>query len=150
MPRGYLIPKKFTPRSNDEYFEVLAKAIFQVGFNWKIVERKWPDIHRAFHGFHLHRVAALTDNNIDRLLKDPAIIRNGRKITAIVDNAGLFLKLAAEHGSIKKYLHSLRHLSYRQRRKILVKQFKSIGPTGLFVWLYTVNEPVSSWPERNN
>lgn len=148
MPHGHMIPKKFVPKSDDEYFEVLSKAVFQVGFNWRVVEKKWPAISKAFHGFAIERVARMSIDEVDELLKNKDIIRNGRKIMAVIANAQEFREIKKEHGSMKKFLRSLRSRPYSERRKILDKMFTSIGPTGVFVWLYTVNEPVPSWHRR--
>ena len=42
---------------------------------------------RAFHGFDIAQVAAMTERDVDRLVQDPSIIRNRAKIQATVDNA---------------------------------------------------------------
>ncbi len=145
-----MIPRKVRPRTDDAYFEVLAKAIFQSGFNWRIVERKWPDIRRAFRGFRLDRVARLTDDDVDRLLRDPGIIRNGRKVLSVIANAQQFRRLVGEYGSFRRFLSSIRKRPYAERRKVLVRMFRSVGPTAVFVFLYTVSEPVPHWHARND
>ena len=43
-----IIPPKRKPNSDSGYFEILSKAVFQAGFSWKIVERKWVPIREAF------------------------------------------------------------------------------------------------------
>ncbi|MCH9002592.1 MAG: response regulator [Planctomycetes bacterium] len=58
-------------------------------------------------------------------------------------------RLAQTHGSFHGYLRSLDSLSYAQKRAELVHQFKNLGPTGVFVFLWCVEEPVPSWEERN-
>ena len=64
-------------------------------------------------------------------------------------NARAFVRLAEQHGSFHGYLCSLDGLPYAERRKALASQFKHLGPTGIFVFLHTVDEPVPSWEERN-
>ncbi len=150
MPRSYMIPKKFVPKSDNGYFEVLSKTVFQVGFNWRVVEKKWPDIHKAFHGFRIELVAKMDIDDVDALLKNKQIIRNGRKIMAVIANAQKFLEIKKKHAAVKKFLRSLRKKPYRERRKILSKMFAGIGPTGVFVFLYTVDEPVPHWHQRND
>lgn len=150
MPRSYMIPKKSTPKNDDGYFEVLSKTVFQVGFNWRVVENKWSAIAKAFHGFRIGRVAKIDVEEVDELLKNKEIIRNGRKVLATIANAKKFLEVKKEHGSFRKFLASIRKQPYAERRKILSKMFASIGPTGVFVFLYTVNEPVPHWHQRND
>jgi hypothetical protein len=42
-----------SPRTDDEYFEVLAAAVFSARFNPDIVRARWPSIRKAFAGFDL-------------------------------------------------------------------------------------------------
>jgi DNA-3-methyladenine glycosylase I len=115
-----------------------------------VIRQKWPDFQRAFDGFQVHRVAAYGEDDLERLLADPGIVRNRRKVMATIENARTMVDLADEHGSFHGYLRTLDSLSYAQKRKRLVDQFHSLGPTGLFVLLWMVDEPVPDWEERNS
>src|SRR3989442_10750651 len=68
-------------------FEALTLGVFEVGLSWSIVFGKLSAFRRAFHGFDIAKVAAMTDRDVDRLLQDPSIIRNRAKIEATIDNA---------------------------------------------------------------
>src|SRR5438105_10105492 len=68
-------------------FEALTLGVFEVGLSWSIVFGKRDGFRRAFHGFDIARVAAMTSRDVDRLQQDPSIIRNRGKIKATVDNA---------------------------------------------------------------
>ena len=88
---------------DDRWLSGMAKAVFRAGFNWSVIDRKWPDIEAAFNGFDPHRVAFLSDDDLDVLLKDARIIRHWRKLKAIRTNAQYIVDLAAEHGTAAKY-----------------------------------------------
>ena len=81
----------------------MAKAVFRAGFNWKVVENKWPGTEAAFGGFDPHRVAFMSDDDLDVLVSDERIIRHWKKIKAIRSNAQYIIELAEEHGSAAKY-----------------------------------------------
>ncbi len=149
MHPGHEIPPRVKPEDDNGYFEMLTKAVFRSGFSWAVIRQKWPDFQRALDRFDIHRIAAYDDGDIDRLLRDPGIVRNGRKIVATIDNARTFLRLIREHGSFESYLRSLDGAPYAQRREALVSEFRNLGPTGVFVFLYTVDEDVPSWEDRN-
>src|SRR6476469_6638935 len=68
-------------------FEALTRGVFEVGLSWSIVFGKRDAFRRAFRGFDVAKVAAMTERDVDRLVQDPSIIRNRRKIQATVDNA---------------------------------------------------------------
>src|SRR4029077_1203651 len=77
-------------RTHDEsaIFEALTLGVFEVGLSWSIVFGKRDAFRRAFHGFDIAKVAAMTNRDVDRLQQDPSIIRNRGKIQATIDNAG--------------------------------------------------------------
>ncbi len=148
MPQGYEIPPRRVPAGDNGYLEILTKSIFQAGFSWEVIRQKWPEFWRAFAGFDIATVARYGEPDVDRLLADPGIVRNGRKIEATIQNARIMARLIAEYGSIHAYLRSLDGQSYPQRRRELTRRFHHLGPTGCFVFLYTVAEDVPDWEER--
>lgn len=143
-----IIPPREKPDSDAGYLEQLAKAIFQAGFNWKVVESKWPAIRLAFEGFSVERAASLSPDDVDVMLQDPAIIRNRRKVEAVVWNARKILALCAEHGSMHAYLRSLDGRGYRQVSNELQSTFEHLGRTGAYVFLWSVGEDVPDWHSR--
>jgi len=147
---SYEIPPRQKPTDDNGYFEQLTKAIFQSGFSWAVVRNKWPNFQRAFDGFDVDKVAAYDDRDMDRLLSDQGIVRNGRKIAATIYNARQFQHIREEFGSFHAYLRTMDGQPYAVRRKALVDRFKNLGPTGAYVFLYTVDEEVPSWEERND
>ena len=145
---GFEIPPRVTPTDDNGYLEQMTKAIFQAGFSWQVVNDKWPNFRRAFDDFDVDRVAAYGPEDVDRLLSDASIVRNGRKIEATIANAILFKSLRREFGSFAEYLRSLDPLPYRERQKTLSKRFRNLGRTGVFVFLWCVNEEVPDWEDR--
>lgn len=84
---------------DDRWLVAMAKVIFRSGFSWKVVENKWPGFEEAFAGFDPHRVAMFTDDDLGVLLSNKAIIRNGQKLRAVIENAAFVTGLVDEHGS---------------------------------------------------
>src|SRR5438045_1006488 len=76
-------------RTYDEsaMFEALTLGVFEVGLSWSVVFGKLDAFRRAFRGFDIAKVAAMTVRDVDRLVQDASIIRNRGKIQATVDNA---------------------------------------------------------------
>ncbi|MDI7274501.1 MAG: DNA-3-methyladenine glycosylase I [Anaerolineae bacterium] len=148
MSQCHEIPPRQVPATDSGYLEILTKSIFQAGFSWEVIRQKWPDFRRAFDGFDVDTVASYGAEDVDRLLADPGIVRNGRKIEATIQNARIMQRLIAEYGSVHAYLRSLDGQSYAQRRRELTRRFHHLGPTGAFVFLYTVGEDVPHWEQR--
>jgi len=89
---------------DDRILSEFSKRIFQAGFNWDVVENKWPGFEQAFHGFDIARNAMMTDEDLDAHLKNTGIIRNAAKILSIRDNAIFLSDLAQEHGSAARVI----------------------------------------------
>lgn len=118
-------------RTDAGHLERMALEVFQCGLSWKIVLVKRPAFRDAFLGFDPRRVARMTRRQVDRLTRDAAIIRNRRKIEAIVENAGVFLKLARLHGSYLRWFRALPAGSPREIALLypLFKEtFRFMGP----------------------
>jgi DNA-3-methyladenine glycosylase I len=86
-----------------KHFEFLVLEGAQAGLSWTIVLKKREGYRRAFDGFDPEKVARFSDRRIEKLVLDPAIIRNRMKIKAAVRNAGAFLKIQEEFGSFDSY-----------------------------------------------
>ncbi len=96
--------RKLAAIPDDRWLAGLSRAIFQFGFNWKVIETKWPGFEEAFEGFDLRRCAMLNDEALDRLLKDTRIVRNPPKVRSVQENAVFLLGLSREHGPIGRFV----------------------------------------------
>ncbi|MEO5336457.1 MAG: DNA-3-methyladenine glycosylase I [Magnetospirillum sp. WYHS-4] len=85
-------------------FERLSLEIFQAGLSWEIVLKKRPFIHAAFEGFAVDRVAAYGEADVARLLGDAGIIRNRRKVAAVIENARRVRALRDSHGDFAAWI----------------------------------------------
>ncbi len=133
-------PQQITPTGLADYLEIMTKAAFQSGISWRVIEAKWDGFREAFEGFDPHAVAELAPDDVDRLVTDTRIVRNRRKIEATVHNADTMLRLDAGEGGFVGWLRSFE--SYDELVEAIRKEFKFMGPTGIYYWLYVVGEEV--------
>ncbi len=141
-------PEQIEPRTLGVYLEVMSKAVFQTGISWAVIEKKWPGTRDAFREFQPLAVASLTEDEIAELTADTRIIRNRKKVEAIVDNARKMVELDEAHNGFRKYLRS--HGGFEGTVKDLRKQFRFMGETGCYYFLWVVKEEVpdyDSWCE---
>lgn len=144
MPSG--IPQEpIQPSSLDDYLEVMSKAVFQSGMSWKVVETKWPGTREAFHNFDIAEVAAFNEKDLEDLSQDTRVIRNQRKLSAIVSNARKMIALDEEYGTFQKYLRLQE--DFDATLNAMRRDFKFMGPTGVYYFLYMVGEQVPSHEE---
>jgi len=77
-------------------FEKISLEAFQAGLSWITILKRRPAFREAFANFEIGAVAALTDNDIERLMADTHIIRNRQKIVATRQNARITLDLVSD------------------------------------------------------
>ena len=90
-------------------FEFLTLESAQAGLAWITILRKREGYRQAFHDFDVVKVAAMTEDDVDRLMKFERIVRNRRKIQSAISNARLFIGIQKEFGSFFAYLRSFFH-----------------------------------------
>ncbi len=99
--RGYYDTEWGMPvRDERGLFERLSLEVFQSGLSWATILRKRPAFRAAFHGFDPDRVAAYGPADVARLLADPSIVRNRRKVEATVANARATVALREDGGLV--------------------------------------------------
>lgn len=86
------------------HFEFLVLDGAQAGLSWSTILNKRDNYRKAFAGFDPVKVARFDRRKIERLLRDPGIVRNRLKIEAAVKNARAVLKVQEEFGSFDRYI----------------------------------------------
>jgi DNA-3-methyladenine glycosylase I len=107
--------------------------------SWRVIDAKWTGIREAFAGFDPATVANYGQEDVDRLLGDPRVVRSKAKIEATIDNAQALLELDAEHSGFERYLHS--HDGFPETVADLKRRFRFIGDSGAYFFLWSVGEP---------
>lgn len=114
---------------DDRWLSMMTRRIFQAGFNWRVVDNKWEGFEAAFEGFTPARWGMMSDEDLDRLLKDTRIVRYGAKIEAVQKNAQLLTELAAEHGSAARAFADWPDADYVGLLALLNKRGARLGGT---------------------
>lgn len=141
-------------RTYDEFamFEALTLGVFEAGLSWSIVFGKRDAFREVFHNFGIARVAAMTDQDVERLLQNPSIIRNRAKIEATIDNARAMMSASPGLPALAESYESMRKGAPRSIAEIpsstpqaeaLAKQLKAqgyrfVGPTSVYAFMQNV------------
>ncbi|TNC20168.1 DNA-3-methyladenine glycosylase I [Georgenia sp. 311] len=135
-------------------FERLSLEAFQSGLSWATILRKRPAFRAAFAGFDPDAVAAFDERDVDRLLADPGIVRNRRKVEATIANARATVALRADGGLPAlvwsfKPADTPRPRTYAEvpttspesvalARELKSRGFRHVGPTTMFALMEAV------------
>jgi DNA-3-methyladenine glycosylase I len=139
------------------FFEFLTLEGAQAGLSWETILNKREAYRRAFAGFDPATVARFTPARVERLLRDPGIVRNQLKINSTVGNAKAFLAVQDQFGSFDAYVwcfvggtprvnrqRSLRQVPPRTAesdalsRDLLSRGFKFVGSTICYAFMQAV------------
>ena len=85
-------------------FEFLILEGAQAGLSWSTILNKRDGYRRLFANFDPEQVARFTARRVEKILQDPAIVRNRLKVESAVSNARAFLEVQAEFGSFCDYV----------------------------------------------
>jgi DNA-3-methyladenine glycosylase I len=133
-------------------FEALTLGVFQVGLSWSVVFGKRDAFRKAFRGFDVAKVAAMTARDVDRLVQDASIIRNRAKIQATVDNARVMTSASPSLAALAQSYEITRRRAPRSladlpsstpQAEAFAKQLKSqgyrfVGPTSVYAFMQNV------------
>ena len=90
--------------SDKRLFEFLILEGAQAGLSWITVLKKRDNYRYEFDRFDFNKVAAYDDKKIQKLLKNPGLIRNRLKMQAAVRNARAFQQVREEFGTFNRYV----------------------------------------------
>ncbi|MFX1454166.1 MAG: DNA-3-methyladenine glycosylase I [Promethearchaeota archaeon] len=147
-----------TPMHDDMLlFEFLILEGAQAGLSWNTILQKRENFRKAFENFDYNVIVKYDEKYIEELMNNEGIIRNRRKIEAVIANAKAFLKVREQFGSFDKYIwkfvnyktiiNKFRELTElpskteesEQMSKDLKKRgFKFVGPTICYAFMQAV------------
>lgn len=87
-------------------FEFLILEGAQAGLSWITILKKREGYRKLFDQFDYKKIARYTDNKLEKLRDNPAIVRNRLKIESARTNAQAFLKVQKEFGSFSHFIWS--------------------------------------------
>lgn len=136
------------------HFEFLVLDGAQAGLSWSTILKKREGYRRAFAEFDPARVARFDAGKVERLLQDPGIVRNRRKVEGAIASARAFLQVQKEHGSFDAYIwtfvggqmkvnrwESLREIpaitpeSSAMSKDLVRRGFRFVGPTICYAYM---------------
>lgn len=136
-------------------FEWLILESFHVGLSWQLVLSKRQAFQEAFDQFDFQLIANYSENDVEKLAQNPAIIRHRGKIRAAISNAQAFIRVQEEFGSFDAYIwafsqgkqvirqadqDSLTHspLSDQVTKDMKKRGFKFIGSITIYSYLQAI------------
>ena len=126
---------------------------FQAGLAWIIILRKREAFRKAFKNFDPQKVARFDEEDIQRLLADPGIVRARAKIEATITGARIYLDMQKAGDDFSNFAWSFvdgkpiqntgpvpaqTPLSEQISKALKKRGFKFVGPTITYAWMQAV------------
>ena len=126
---------------DDRWLSRMSRCVFQAGFSWQVIEKKWPGFEEAFEGFDPNRCAMMSDDTFDALLKDRRIVRNGQKVASVRANGQFLVDLAREHGSAARVFADWPDDDYAGLLDLLKLRASRLGGGSAMYFLRSMGKP---------
>ena len=121
---------------DDALFENMNLQIFQAGLSWRMILARRDAFREVFHRWRVDKVAAMSPQDVSRLLQNASIIRNRKKIEASIANARIVQEIQREHGSFCDWFYNaLEGDDLTILQKMLRRTFRFMGPEIARMWL---------------
>lgn len=117
----------FPIHDDNELFGRLILEINQAGLSWETILKKEETFRKAYADFNIKKVAGFTEEDRERLLSDPGVIRNKLKVNAAIENAKTILELQKEFGSFEKWIEANHPKTKEEWVKLFKKRFRFTG-----------------------
>ncbi len=118
----------FPVEDESALFERLVMEINQAGLSWATILRKRENFRAAYSGFNVDAVAAYGEADRERLLSDKGIIRNRKKVDAVIDNARRLIAIRDSHGGFHNWLQLHHPRAHEDWTKLFRETFVFTGP----------------------
>lgn len=126
---------------DDRVLSEMTRRVFQAGFNWKVIDNKWPGFEEAFEGFEPSRWVLMSDEDVVRLMQDGRIVRHEAKIRSVAGNAALVRQMAQEAGSAGLFLADWPDTDFVGLLDFLKTRGSRLGGTSAQYLLRTLGKP---------
>ena len=137
---------------NDDFklFEKISLEGFQSGLSWRTILAKRENFREAFKNFDFNKIAAFKENDVERLLGNPGIVRYRGKIEAVINNAQRAKEMVAKEGSLAAFFWryepksnsaiepqtaSTSAESNALSKELKKRGWKFVGPTTVFAFM---------------
>ena len=117
----------FPLKDDNELFGRLILEINQAGLSWSQIIKREPAFRKAFENYDISVVAAYKEKKIIELMNDAGIIRNRKKIEAVIYNANKILEIQKNNGTFSYWLDKNLGLSLEEWTKLFKNNFKFTG-----------------------
>ncbi len=142
---------------DNELYEFLILEGAQAGLTWSTILTRREGYRKAFANFDIQKVALFSEEDFERLVQNPDIIRNRLKVKSAINNAQQAIIIQKEFGSFDQYIWQFvnyqpidnqfkqladipasTELSTIMSKDLKKRGFNFVGPTICYAYMQTI------------
>jgi 3-methyladenine DNA glycosylase Tag len=97
-------PEKIAALDESCFLAEMSRCLFQAGFVWSVINRKWAGFEEVFHGFDPNLILGLQADEWEEIGRDKRIVRKQQNIRAVRANAQFIEDIALEYGNFSHFI----------------------------------------------
>ena len=113
-------------RPDSFFYQQLVGTIHVSGYRVSILRNRWDDIKKAFSNYDVYKVSRYTDRDFKKMMQNPKLIKNERKLRACIENAKIMKDISEKYGSFGEYLERNK-TNLKKLKEDLIKKFHYLG-----------------------
>ena len=122
-------------------FELFGRFILEInqaGLSWDIILKREANFRNAFDAYNYELIAQYSETDIQFLMNNPGIIRNRKKIEAVIYNARQIMAIKKEYGSFLAWLECQGIKNTSEWVQLFKKNFKFVGVEIVKEFLFSI------------
>lgn len=114
-------------RPDSWYLSAMTRRIFQAGMQHRVINARWPAFERFFWAFDPEKLMLLREEQLEKAMLDPSLIRHWGKLRTIPANAAAMVDLSRQHVSFGRWLAGWPDEQLVELWRDLSKRFARLG-----------------------
>ncbi len=119
----------------NRWLSEMSRMVFQAGFNWQLIDKKWPVFEEAFNDFNLPVCAHLSEEALEQKMASGTLVKSWQKMKTIPHNAAMLLEIEQEHGTVGHYFSSWKTTDFNNNIHAVSARGSRLGGSSLSVIL---------------
>lgn len=123
-----VLTRETLAKKPDSWFlSAMTRRVFQAGMQHRVINARWPEFERYFWGFEPDKLMLLSEEQLEKAMLEPGLIRHWTKLRTIPFNAGILADISKRHGGFGRWLAEWPDRDLVRLWRTLGQQFDRLG-----------------------
>lgn len=119
--------KQLEAKPDRWFLSAMTRRVFQAGMQHRVINERWPAFERYFWDFEPEKLMLLSEDQLERAMLEPGLIRHWGKLKTIPANAAVMVDLGRQAGGFGHWLGAWSDEQLVLLWRGLARQFVRLG-----------------------